>query len=160
MKSKIMELLQAEDSVAIFDIDGVLAAYEYGEYNHNACRDEDWNEYISNNEVYKEARPLKVLQDFIANKNEENVFVCSVASYDERIKKEAFVIKNYGISRMRIFFVTDKTKKVEAINMIKEMFFPETEDKKFVMVDDTSSVLTNIQENSGYSTAHISSFMK
>ena len=45
------------------------------------------------------------------------------------------------------------------MNKIKYTQYPDLEDKKLVMVDDTIEVLSNIQDNSGYSTAHISTFM-
>ena len=32
--SKIKEILDSEKSIIVFDVDGVLAPIEYGEYNH------------------------------------------------------------------------------------------------------------------------------
>ena len=34
VESKIGDLFQDENTVYIFDVDGVLARLEYGEYNH------------------------------------------------------------------------------------------------------------------------------
>ena len=46
MREKLREILTNEDKVIIWDVDGVLAAYEYGERNHNACLDLEWDEYL------------------------------------------------------------------------------------------------------------------
>ena len=40
--SKIKEVLENKDSVIAFDVDGVLAPIEYGEYNHYYANDEEW----------------------------------------------------------------------------------------------------------------------
>ncbi|WP_097006715.1 hypothetical protein [Lacrimispora amygdalina] len=156
--SKIRELLAKEDTVVIFDIDGVLAAYEYGEYNHNACRDEEWNDFVLNNNVYEKARPIKVLQEYIKKQGRGKVFVCSVAGRHERTQKSNFVMNNYEVDESHIYFVNSKSEKLDILKEVKQEF-PNLKDLNIVMVDDTSDVLTNIQENSGFSTAHISSFM-
>ena len=143
--SRIWDILNANDSVVIFDIDGVLAAYEYGIYNHNACRECEWNDFVLHNDMYRKARPLKVLQDYIKRKGTDRVYVCSLAYENEKGPKRKFVEK--------------KSDKLEIMNKIKYTQYPDLEDKKLVMVDDTIEVLSNIQDNSGYSTAHISTFM-
>ena len=40
--SKIKELLNDKESVLVFDVDGVLALLELGEYNHFSLNDEEW----------------------------------------------------------------------------------------------------------------------
>ena len=40
--SKIRELLKDPRSVLVFDVDGVLAVMEWGEYNHYGEDDETW----------------------------------------------------------------------------------------------------------------------
>lgn len=157
--SRIWDILNANDSVVIFDIDGVLAAYEYGIYNHNACRECEWNDFVLHNDMYRKARPLKVLQDYIKRKGTDRVFVCSQANENEKEQKCKFVEKNYSIDVSHIYFVKQKADKLKIINEIKDTFYPNLEDRKFIMVDDTIDVLSNIQDNSGYSTAHISTFM-
>ena len=44
--SKIQELLNSDDTILVFDIDGVLARMEFGEYNHYYSSDEDWSKKI------------------------------------------------------------------------------------------------------------------
>ncbi len=158
--SKIWDILYAEDSVIVFDIDGVLAAYEYGSYNHNACREADWNDFVSHEEVYDKARPLKVLQKYVHKKGKDQVFVCSQADEHEREQKCRFVEENYGIDKSHIFFVKQKADKLGIMKEIQKTRYPSLEDRKLVMVDDSTEVLNNIQENSNFSTVHISTFME
>ena len=40
--SQIKRLLQESDIVRVFDVDGVLALQEWGEYNHFDLSDEEW----------------------------------------------------------------------------------------------------------------------
>ena len=42
--SKIKQLLRSDDSILVFDVDGVLAILEFGEYNHYEMNDRLWNE--------------------------------------------------------------------------------------------------------------------
>lgn len=162
MKSRIMELLNNEKSVVVFDIDGVLAAYEDGEYNHNACRDEDWPEYIKANNVYEYTRPIKTIQRFIDQYvNPERAFVCSVSKSEiEESQKVKFIKKHYNIPEDHIFMVRHRNGKLDVLRKIHTELFPDIMERQVIMVDDTSDVLSNIQDNSSYSTVHISSFIE
>lgn len=154
--------MENEESVLVFDVDGVLAAYEYGEYNHNACRDEDWNDYLKTNNVYADARPLVTLQKWLSKYgNPERIFVCTNSADESEFKKKAdFVTSNYPIKKENILMAKNSLDKLNVIKEIHTLYFPTLDEKKIIMIDDTAKVLTNIQENSGYSTAHISSFIQ
>jgi hypothetical protein len=55
--SKIEEILENKDSVIAFDVDGVLAPIEYGEYNHYYADDNIWKEEIEKGrDFYKDVR--------------------------------------------------------------------------------------------------------
>ena len=58
MLSKVRELLNDPESVIVWDVDGVLALLEWGEYNHYDDDDETWT-----------------------NKQKEGVFVLNKHSY-------------------------------------------------------------------------------
>lgn len=162
MKSRIMELLKDKKSVVVFDVDGVLAAYEYGERNHNACLDSEWDEYLKTNDAYAKARPLVTLQRFLAEyKSRDQIFACTQAANEKEFeKKAAFVVRNYPIDRENIYMVESKPDKLNMLRKIHKEFFADLDEQYIIMVDDTIAVLTNIQENSGYSTAHITSFIE
>ena len=160
MKKELKDLIYDPESVLVFDIDGVLAAYEYGALNHNACPDDDWDNYVLNNNVYETARPPKVFQELIAEKPAERIFTLSAAGQNEMDLKKRFVCENYpSIPQRNIWFVENKMEKAEKLELIS-FIFPTLDYKKIVMIDDTIKVLTHIQDNTQFSTIHVSSFLE
>ncbi|MCQ2195835.1 MAG: hypothetical protein MJZ28_12935 [Paludibacteraceae bacterium] len=151
MSKQLIEKLKK--SIVVFDIDGVLAAYEFGENCHYASI---WDEaFISENDnPYCGVNPLPKLQQFIQEMNPEDVYVCSVASPFEMGAKGGFVTKNYAIRKENILFVEDKSKKIDALLKIKE----QRGDKPIAIVDDTVKTLDQIFEQGDFLTIHISSF--
>lgn len=160
MKKELLELINNPESVLVFDIDGVLAAYEFGETNHNACSDDEWDEYVLTNNVYATARAPKIFQNLIASKNPDHIFTLSVAGDNEKTFKRDFVTSNYKIKPSNVLFVNDKMDKLDMLLSISDDLFPLLEDKKIIMIDDTVKVLTHIQDSSFFTTIHVSSFLK
>lgn len=163
--SKIEALIYDEDSVVIFDIDGVLAKYEFGDHNHNLCSDEEWDNNVAfyAPTIYDSAKPVKLFQGLIRNKKPGSVYTCSVAKGDEKYAKTSFVRRFYNIPEENILFVDSKDKKlfaIEATRLQKRMQGFDIPDEKFIMVDDSIKVLTHIQDNSDFSTCHVSSFLE
>ena len=158
--SKIMSVVINEDSVLVFDVDGVLAPYEYGEYNHNACRDDVYEEYMKTHNIYDGLRPLKTIQNVLEeHNNPKRVFTCSVAAPYEVEAKKSFVLKNYDIPEENIIFVESKKEKLSVLHKIHDEYFPDLDPKMVVMIEDTTATLTQIQENSEFSTMHVSSLL-
>lgn len=164
--SRVRELLINPISVLVFDVDGVLASYEYGDHNHNACRDDEWMKYVCSHKPYRKARPLKTIQNFLkylqtSGFDLNRVFVCTQCFGEEELtEKKYFVVNNYPISIANIYKVGSEEEKLTVLNFIHDSFFPDVPDENIIMIDDTAAVLTHIQNNSGYSTVHISTFME
>ncbi|MGN0302322.1 MAG: hypothetical protein ACI4BI_05550 [Anaerotardibacter sp.] len=142
-----------KDQVVVFDIDGVLASYEFSHFCHSA---DIWEEaFISaDNNPYCEVGPLPALQEFIKEMPAEHVFVCSVADEYEKEAKQAFVLRHYPIEASHIAFVEDKTKKVSFLEELSQRF----PDKAIALVDDTVKTLDQIHSESNFVTVHITSF--
>lgn len=65
MKTLIKYLLK-EDTVIFFDVDGVLAPYEFGE-NRHCIDDAEWDRKMKNGEdMYSTVAPIKLFQQFIS----------------------------------------------------------------------------------------------
>ena len=158
--SKIKELLKDNNSILVFDIDGVLALLEFGEYNHYYSSDEDWDEFVNNdNNLYTEDKVSKKMQEFLKNKDKNKIYVITAIGVNKEGEyKKEFVSKYYGIYAKNVYYVDRSKDKVSTLNEIREKH-PEVNDYQIVMIDDTPDVLTDIQEHTGYSTAHISSFL-
>lgn len=158
--SRIKELLKDPDSVLIFDIDGVLAICEWGEYNHFDMSDEEWNaRYADGQMYYTEEFVSKKMQDFLKSRDMSRVFVVTVAESDAEGKdKIHFSNEYYNIPRENVYYVKNKASKLDKVLEIRKKF-PNLDDRKILMIDDTIEVLNNIMENTNYTTVHISSFL-
>lgn len=151
MSKKLREKLR--EGVIVFDVDGVLASYEFGENCHYAPI---WEEaFISaENNPYRRVNPLPVFQQFIHTMKKENVYVCSVAAEFEQEGKRDFVLRNYDILEENIIFVESKAQKLQALREIEK----KTGEKQIAIVDDTVKTLDHIYDNSNFLTVHVSSF--
>ena len=154
--SKILEHLMKPSTTVVFDVDGVLAAYEFGELNHCGCQDEYWEDFCKGNNPYDKAKPIPQIEKFIKAKGRNHIYVCSVAKDYERINKTAFCMREYGISRDHIFFVDNASEKQAVLEKIEEM-----EGKKQIniaLVEDTVTTLNQLYTETDFCTVHVSSF--
>ena len=80
MSRKLVDYLKQDGIITVFDIDGVLAPYEYGDLKH-CVSDEEWLNGFTDpdNNLYSKINGLPYLQKFIENKNIDDVYVCSQA---------------------------------------------------------------------------------
>lgn len=155
MKNLMNYLLQP-DVVIFFDVDGVLAPYEFGEHRH-CIADEEWDKMLeSGGDVYSIVSPIKLFQNFIKEKGTDNVYVCSKAHPEEYASKTKFCQEGYGIPSDHIFLVASKKEKLDILkNFSNAHDIPE---KKIAMVEDTVDTLDMIANESNCSTVHVSSF--
>lgn len=159
-KSKIKELFENPNTVYIFDVDGVLAPIEYGEYNHYELNDEAWAKALYESDFYKDKKPFKTFQDFLKDKDRNRVYVATkVMNEVEKEQKIRFLVTHYQILPENIYEVYEHADKLDIIKRIAKQY-PLLDAKYFVMIDDTVDVLNHIMENSDFSTVHISSFLK
>jgi len=157
---KTKQFLKENAAIYCFDIDGVLAPYEYGENNHNVCLEADWKDYLSKNDIYAHARPVKTLREFIRTKDVDRIFVITKAASDSEFeKKSTFVIINYQIKRQNIIRVNSAEEKLSKMNELWSNKFKNIPMSSVAMVDDTVDTLNYIQENSNFATMHVSSFL-
>ncbi len=160
MMSKIKELLKDKDSVLVFDVDGVLAILEFGEYNHYYMSDDDWDNFVNeDNNLYTKDKVSKKMQKFLKDKDKSRIYVITAIGVNKEGKyKKEYVEKYYDIIPDNVYFVDRNNDKRSILNNIKNKY-PKLEDYKLIMIDDTPDILTDIQENTNFSTAHISSFL-
>lgn len=157
MSKKLVDYLKQDGIITVFDVDGVLAPYEYGNLKH-CVSDEEWLNGFNDpdNNLYSKMKGLPFLQKFIANKNIDDVYVCSQADDYESDAKIKFVMNNYNVKRENIFLVKEKNMKVNILNMIRDA--KNIPENKIAMIEDTVKTLDAIAEKHDYITVHISSF--
>ncbi len=157
--NKFDELFQSKDTVYIFDVDGVLARIEYGEYNHYYYDDEAWGKNIYKMNYYEDYRAIKTMQNFLSDKDMKRVYVCTKVMNEEEFRQKSdFLEKNYHIQKEHMYLVYKNEDKLETIKQIQKEY-PNLEEKYFVLIDDSVDVLNHVMENSNFSTVHNSSFL-
>lgn len=158
--SKIKEILKDKTNVFVFDVDGVLAILELGEYNHYALNDEEWNRACEQGiNAYTQDKVSTKMQKFIEGKDINKIYVITAIGHNNEGKfKKEYVNNYYNIPKENVYLVKNNKEKTLKLKEIKEKY-PELEDYKIVMVEDTVSVLNDIMEKTNFSTVHISSFL-
>jgi len=159
--SKIRELLKEKESVLVFDVDGVLALMEWGKYNHYALNDEEWTKACEDGmNFYTEDKVSNKMKQFFKGKDMSRIYVITtVGNNNEGEFKKKFVNKYYNILKENVYYVQKNSDKTNKLVEIKQKY-PELEDYKIVMIDDTVDILNDIMEKTKFSTAHISSFLE
>ena len=157
--NKIKELLNNDESILVFDIDGVLAIMEFGMHNH-FMTDNEWDEMITNNiNTYTEDKVSKKMQLFLEKKDKNRIYVITKVNGENEIdQKKIYVNKYYGIFKENVIGVKNDSDKVNELITIKNKF-KELNDEKIIMIDDTVEILNDVMEKTSFSTAHISSFL-
>ena len=152
--SKIKALLNDDETILVFDIDGVLALLEFGEYNHFDDNEEEWfDECARGINHYTEDKVIKKMQRFLENRDTSKVYVISAVGHsNESMFKKEFANKYYNIPKENVYCVEKNQEK-------KEEKYPNIDDHKIVMIDDTIAILDDIMQNTNFSTVHISSFL-
>lgn len=154
--TKIIEQLLKPDMILVFDVDGVLAPYEWGSDNRHCMSDEEWNERLAKGEdIYSMIRTVKLFQDFINQKGIDKCYVCSKTGTADLKSKLKFV-QRYGFPKKNIRFVAKKTDKIKFLDEIRDMLaIPE---ENIAIIDDTVKTLDGIAANRNYMTVHVSAF--
>ena len=159
--SKIKELLNKEDTVLVFDVDGVLALLEFGEYNHyDLLDDADWTKANAEGQnFYTEEKVSNKVKNFLKTKDMSRVYVITkVGNNNEGEYKRLFANKYYNIPLENVYYIDNDSDKSNKMLEIKKNY-PDLEDYKVVMIDDTTEVLNDIQMHTKFSTAHVSSLL-
>lgn len=158
MSKKLIEELTSNGMVVVFDVDGVLAPYEWGLRKH-CMSDKEWTSILELGvDMYSHVKPIKCMQDFIKNKRIEDVYICSKSEKAEYESKKNFCIREYGIPQEHVKLVEHKSDKVLFLDELLEKLntFPE----KIAIVEDTVETLNEIANTRHYYTVHVSSFFE
>lgn len=156
MSTRVLDYLAEPQTAVVFDIDGVLAAYEFGNLCHSACPDEDWETYVRQNDPYASVPAIPQLQDFVSLKDSDRVFACSVAQDYEAAGKRDFVLRNYAIPARNVRIVSSKAEKIDYLREVaRTLGVPE---RRVALVEDTVKTLDLVSAQTDCVTVHVSSF--
>ena len=153
--SHVVDYLLEPETVVVFDIDGVLAPYEFGDLCHSACPDADWETYVRENDPYAAVEPVVLIQRLIAAKGTGRVFACSVAEDYEEPGKRDFVVNGYGLPADHVVMVREKADKIACLQRLAdELAVPQ---RRVALVEDTVKTLDAAMEAGDFVTVHVSS---
>lgn len=159
----ILEIAKNDDIVVVFDFDGVLGSYEYGQYNH-AIPEMDWPDFVKTNHPYNDTsiiRSFESVKTFIHGKNKDDVYVCTVvASEEEAIGKREFAVREYGIKPENVQCVYSNHDKLVYLRSLHQLKYPNKQEHQIAMIEDNVEILGEIVKESHFMTIHISSFLK
>lgn len=154
--SAILAHLAAPETAVVFDIDGVLARYEFGNLQHGAEVEGDWEAYVREANPYAAIPPAPPLQRFISAKDPHKVFACSVAADYEEPGKRDFVLRHYDIPADHVIMVRSKDQKIAVLDQIAQD--QGLDPLQVVLVEDTVKTL-DVAAAKGFATCHVSSFL-
>ena len=150
-KYNLNQILKNKDTIYVFDIDGTLTDFNYDTRN--------FAEQIECPTDYKQIRPLKTLQKFIAELNIDNVYSCSRSIFpEEQQSKTEFLVENYNIKPENIFYVYHNDDKIDIIKKIWKKTGVDSE--LILVVEDNPSILDRITLETNFSNIHISYFIE
>lgn len=111
MSKKLIEELSSNGMVVVFDVDGVLAPYEWGLRKH-CMSDKEWTSILESGvDMYSHVKPIKCMQDFIKIK-ELKTFMCVQNQKKLNMNLKNFCIRKYGIPQEHVKLVEHKSDKV------------------------------------------------
>ncbi|MCR5304622.1 MAG: hypothetical protein K6E33_08680 [Lachnospiraceae bacterium] len=110
--SKVMDLMKDPGTVLIFDIDGVLVSYNYGEYTahheYDIKGEGDW----SSLNLYTADRCFPSVRDFIQRHGTSNVYCLSQEPFGREDQKTALMSSYYGIAPDHCHYVKSQEEKL------------------------------------------------
>lgn len=160
----ILDIAKADNIITVFDFDGVLGSYEYGTHNH-AIPSDKWTTFVKNEHPFKAGkpfvRPFKTVQNFIKQKNKEDVYVCTVVeSIEELIGKREFAVREYGILPDHVHAVSSNQEKLTYLQHLHQIKYGNIEENNLAIIEDNVEILEHIMKHSNFLTIHISSFLE
>ncbi len=157
-KNQVFAYINDNDCPIIFDFDGTLSSYNYGEYtcHHDLDTPENEEEFILAHIYKNAAKPIPVIQQFLRDKNPSDIYVLSCEPHGQEEDKQYFAEKYYGIPRKNCYFVKAREEKVEKLKELRSRF----EESTPVYIDDDENVLRLVEKQTDYITAHITLFFE
>ncbi|MBQ7558025.1 MAG: hypothetical protein IJT00_08170 [Lachnospiraceae bacterium] len=155
---RVWDILQEKDTVVLFDVDGTLTSYSYGEYH--AHHELDFTPGFRDVNIYADCRRLTPLWEYIGEHGTERIFCISMEPHGHEAWKSEMLMRLYGIPGDHCFYTTDPDEKPLIAKRIIDTWFPGISPRKVVCVDDNDVTLGRYMKETGFCTAHPMIFME
>ena len=156
--SKIWQLLNEPDTVVLFDVDGTLTSYSYGElHSHHEL---DFTTEFRNVNIYADCKCLLPMYNYIKRHGVDRVFCISKEPHGHEDWKSQMLERLYGIPEDHCYYTTDTAEKTALAERIVREHFGEFPPGKVICVDDNDETLALYMKQTDFCTAHPMIFME
>ena len=161
MRNKTISILNNPHTLIVWDIDGTLTSYNYGECHcHHELDGEISESEFRKIDLYSQAKPLPIIQNFISEHSENIQIALSVEPHGFEKEKEVF-IKKYYPSIIDVICVGSENEKLEYLKRLNRCYKDVFPDTKFVAyIDDSAQFLHKVEKNTNIYTAHTTLFFE
>nr|MCR5775586.1 HAD family acid phosphatase [Lachnospiraceae bacterium] len=156
--SKIWELMHQKDTVVIFDVDGTLTSYSYGEYH--AHHELDYTPRFREVNIYADCRRLAPIYEYIREHGTDRIFCISREPHGHEKWKSEMLGRLYGIPESHCFYTLNTDEKPAIAKHIVDVYFPEISPKSVICMDDNDVTLGQYMKETDFCTAHPMIFME
>ena len=144
-----MKPLDLKDSVIVFDMDGVLSKFDFGDLGIKIVPEHEWAKMNMMEDMYKYVQKTRLFDELIDTKNLMDMYVLSqTLSSFEQNNKINFLERNYpNIREDNIIFVGDTNIKIDILKGLREILDNTGKaDVDLVIIEDSLSVLLDVTE--------------
>lgn len=142
-----MNPLDLKDDIVVFDIDGVLAKFDFGN-GKKFYEDESWVQLNMNKDMYKNIERTSLFNDLIEELDPSRIYVISMACTSfEQNNKLKFIDKIGKIRADHVFFVANDKYKKTVLQELRYKYDRSSNnwDKRIVMIEDSCSIMADIE---------------
>ena len=144
-----MKPLDLKDSVIVFDMDGVLSKFDFGDLDIKIVPEHEWAKMNMMEDMYKYVQKTRLFDELIDTKNSMDMYVLSqtISSFEQN-NKINFLERNYpNIREDNIIFVGDTNIKIDILKGLREILDNTGKaDVDLVIIEDSLSVLLDVTE--------------
>lgn len=143
-----MKLFDLQNDILVFDIDGVLARFNFPTFGKKVYDGHDWVTQNIRFDMYSFIEKTNLFDELIASKDSMDIYVLSEAkcSYEQHSKID-FIDREYpNIREDNIIFVGDQKYKIDVLKELRNIYDSvDKTDKRIVMIEDTLEVMVAVE---------------
>ncbi len=156
--NRVWELLNEADTVVLFDVDGTLTSYNYGEYH--AHHELDFTPQFRDVNIYADCKRLLPMYNYIQKHGTDRIFCISKEPHGHEQWKSEMLGRLYGIPADHCFYTLGYDGKPVIAQRIIDDRFPGLSPEKVVCIDDSDTALEMYMKQTRFRTAHPMIFME
>lgn len=156
--SKVWDILNEHDTVVLFDVDGTLTSYSYGEYH--AHHELDFTPEFRDVNIYADCKRLLPMYNYIRRHGVDRIFCISKEPHGHETWKSEMLEHLYGIPANHCYYTLDSAEKPDIAKRIVGEHFGELPADRVVCVDDNDETLALYMKHTEFCTAHPMIFME